>query len=334
MTRPRAALVALADTPFYHCTNRCVRQAFLCGVDAISGRSFEHRRNWLLERLELLTHTFAIELCAYALMSNHYHLVVYLHPARAATWSAYEVAVRWRRFFRGPPWLERYLQHQPLAPGELAQLDVLVPLWTERLCSLSWFERCLNEYLARRANAEDGCTGHFWEGRFKSEALLDDPAVLAAMVYVDLNPVRAGVAASLPESDFTSVQQRLREISATAASTREQRPLLRAFAGDRPQVGATDTLPFHLQDYLDLADLTGRVARADKPGVIAPTAPALLTSLGIAPTEWFATVTQIRRRYQSFIGAPRRLRQLANDRGWHWVRGLSAGRRFYCHANE
>lgn len=333
MTRPRATLVSVADTPYYHCINRCVRGAFLCGDDAVSGRSFEHRRNWLRERLQLLTETFAIDLCAYALMGNHYHLVLRLQPQRAATWSSHEVASRWQRLFRGPPFLDRYLHHQALTSDEQAQLDALIPRWTERLLSLSWFERCLNEYLARRANAEDGCKGRFWEGRFKSEALLDDPALLAAMVYVDLNPVRAGIAATLLASDFTSVQQRLSEVAHEPTVTAAPRPALLAFAGGTSGIDPGH-LPFNLQDYLELVDETGRVARLNKPGLIPSTEPRLLSLLGIAPGEWFATVTQMRRRQQSFIGAPRRLRQLARERGWHWVRGLSAGRRFYTRANE
>ncbi len=50
MTRPRSTLVSVADTPYYHVIARCVRRAFLCGDDRLTGQSFNHRRGWLLER--------------------------------------------------------------------------------------------------------------------------------------------------------------------------------------------------------------------------------------------------------------------------------------------
>ena len=84
MTRPRSSLVSVSDTPYYHCIGRCVRRAFLCGKDPVSGKSFEHRKQRILERLKLLTEVFAIDLCAYALMSNHYHLVLRLAPPVSA----------------------------------------------------------------------------------------------------------------------------------------------------------------------------------------------------------------------------------------------------------
>ena len=102
MTRPRSTLVSVADTPYYHVIARCVRRAFLCGDDRVTGQSFDHRRAWLLGRLKLLTETFAIDLCAYALMSNHYHLVVRIDVAQVKHWSARDVTERWCRLFSGP----------------------------------------------------------------------------------------------------------------------------------------------------------------------------------------------------------------------------------------
>ena len=51
MTLPRSALISYADTPWYHLVNRCVRLAFLCGSDAQSEQSYEHRRGWIADRL-------------------------------------------------------------------------------------------------------------------------------------------------------------------------------------------------------------------------------------------------------------------------------------------
>ena len=176
-----------------------------------------------------------------------------------------------------------------------------VALWRERLCDLSWFMRCLNERLARRANEEDGCRGRFWEGRFKTQALLDEAAVLACMAYVDLNPSRAGIA-DLPEkSDYTSIQQCITELAADSrplekAATEKPRllPLL-----DERHIGADsqDTaLAYRLMDYLELIDWTGRAARADKQGAIHSAAPRILQRLGIDTPTWLRHMRPRRHR--------------------------------------
>ncbi|WP_133511163.1 hypothetical protein [Candidatus Thiosymbion oneisti] len=98
----------------------------------------------------------------------------------------------------------------------------MAEVYRARLHDLSWFMRTLNEHIARRANAEDGVKGRFWEGRFKSQALLDEKALPAAMAYVDLNPVRAGLAETPEASDYTSIQERIaglpKEVGSEAGS--------------------------------------------------------------------------------------------------------------------
>ena len=86
-----------------------------------------------------------------------------------------------------------------------------VRTWRQRLASLSWFMKTLKEPIARRANREDEVTGHFWEGRFKVHALLDEGAVLACLAYIDLNPIRAGATTTPEDSKHTSVHDRIRE---------------------------------------------------------------------------------------------------------------------------
>ena len=329
MTRPRATLVSPSDTPYYHCMGRCVRRAFLCGDDDRTGRNFDHRRALILKRLSLLTEVFAIDLCAYAVMSNHYHLVLRLNPERAATLTQREVADRWARLYGGPPCLAKYLDACPLTAAEEALLAKHCAIWQRRLTDLSWFMRSLNEFVARQANAEDKCTGHFWEGRFKSQALLDEAALFTAMAYVDLNPVRAGLAESLVDSDFTSVQQRLFDVARREAPPPDtEKPKLLQFARPIRQESGNG-LPFNLQDYLELVDTTGRLAHPSKQGLIREPVPKILDLLGIDASEWLTTVSQLHVRFKLFIGSPRRLRQCAEARGWRWVHGYKAAHRLY-----
>lgn len=208
MATPRRLLVNPSVSGVFHCVSRCVRRAFLCGRDAYSGRDYEHRRYWIRDRLRALAELFAIEVCAYAVMTNHVHTVLRTLPEQAKDWSDEEVARRWLTLFPGPG-------GTPGRPPESPAIELLsqdaerLEICRERLADLSWFMRCLNEPIARRANREDECKGRFWEGRFQCQRLEDEGAILACMIYVDLNPVRAGIAESLEESDLTSAQDRI-----------------------------------------------------------------------------------------------------------------------------
>ncbi|MEQ5801224.1 hypothetical protein [Halomonas sp. H10-9-1] len=139
MTLPRAALVSLDATPWYHLINRCVRRAFLCGTDAVSGQCYEHRRGWIADRLRQLAGVFAIDVAAYAVMSNHYHLVVRVDAARAAKWSDDEVLRRWTMLFTGPLLVQRYRAGTDLLPAEMVAVKELAATYRERLVDVSWF---------------------------------------------------------------------------------------------------------------------------------------------------------------------------------------------------
>ncbi|MEL7023295.1 MAG: transposase [Pseudomonadota bacterium] len=283
MTRARKHLVCLAQTPFYFITARCVRRAFLCGQDHYSGKCYEHRRGWIEDRLRALSSLLTIQVCAYAIMSNHYHLVVRLNAEDASKWSIDEVLNRWTSLFKGSLLVQRYLGGHALSGAERQTLDDTVSVYRQRLTSLSWFMKCLNEPIARRANAEDCCTGHFWEARFHSRALIGDEALINAMKYVDLNPIRAQMAATLEDSAYTSIRARL----VSQRSVSDPRDRIRQLIADgdiyhfdvavRPLASfATDSItsddhtqiPIQWPDYLDRLHTLGSTPVAGKRGVI------------------------------------------------------------------
>jgi hypothetical protein len=191
--------------------------------------------------------------------------VVRIDADRARQWSDEEVAHRWMQIFPGSLLMQQYLMKSDLTADEHEGVAELFVTWRERLCNLSWFMRCLNEPIARMANREDHCTGRFWEGRFKSQALLDERAVLACMAYVDLNPIRAAMAKTPEQSDYTSIQARIEN---------PQNSGLRPF--DETE---EDCIPFNLKDYLELVDWGGREIKSNKRGHIPSSAPPILMRL-------------------------------------------------------
>ena len=291
MTRPRSEIVSLADTPYYHCVSRCVRQSFLCGEDRYSGKNFDHRKPWLVDRLALLGEVFAIDIAAYAVMSNHYHVVLHVDRDRGCSWSRDEIIHRWLCLYKGDPLVHCHRRGELRSEAEFRQLDLIVETWRERLTSISWFMRCLNEYIARRANKEDDCTGRFWEGRFKSQALLDEAALLSCMTYVDLNPVRAGISETLDGSEFTSIQARIRGTAMECPSL----GLMPLRAG-LERSGEPAVLPIGLRDYIELVDWTGRISRADKAGFIPPEAPSALSDLNLTKAQWHTLALEIQKK--------------------------------------
>lgn len=354
MTRPRATLVSLSDTPWYHVVNRCVRRAFLCGDDAVTGKSYEHRRGWIVDRVKQLAGVFAIDVAAYAVMSNHYHLVLRVDAERAQAWSREEVLRRWTQLFDGPVLVQRLLagQGEEMDQATSSAIDEWTETYRSRLCDLSWFMRVLNETVARQANAEDNCTGRFWEGRFKSQALLDEQAVLTAMVYVDLNPIRAKMAETPEASDHTSVAERMAELKPKAK--RPKKAVQKPAASNLPPGVASilalrhethlaalplqplmvfdgtsrlrAAIPFAFEDYLDLVETAGRSLHPDKRGLIAVRVPKLLQRLEIDPERFIDCATDLMKRFGSAVGAPAHLTELCAQRQVKYLRGIHAAR--------
>ncbi|SFN67103.1 transposase [Dokdonella immobilis] len=320
MTSARSLLVDSETPGFYHCISRCVRRAWLCGIDPYSGRSYEHRREWVEQRLLELAEIFAVGIQAYAVMSNHVHVVLRIDPPTAAAWRPEEVASRWIRLF--PAMRDSEVDEAACRQKEetlLSNADRLA-VCRQRLGSLAWFMRSLNEPIARRANREDACTGRFWEGRYKCQALLDDAAVLTCMSYVDLNPIRAGIAENLESSTHTSANHRIAGLR--EHPERAQQPLASIKTALASGLASIIT-----EDYLDLIDWTARLTRGDKRGRIESREPPILRKLGLSERQWHQQMLGTETNYWRAIGSAQALIEKAVAMGQGWLKGIGSAQR-------
>ncbi|WP_133181266.1 transposase [Shewanella decolorationis] len=296
MPRPRRTQISLEDTSYYHCCSRVVRRAFLCGDDTYSGKNYDHRRAWVESLLFELEAVFAIDVAAFAVMSNHLHVVLRVDIETANLWTDREVLEQWHKLFKGDELTQKFAKGELVEAYEVSRLKHSIAIYRSRLCDISWFMRCLNEPIARQANQEDNCTGRFWEGRFKSQALLDEAAVLACITYVDLNPIRAQLADTPEQSDHTSIQLRIR-----AALKGEQPSNLLPFIGNECD-NQPNGIAFSLMDYVQLVDDTGRIIRNDKRGYISENSAKILTRLNIPHDNWLKLTTEFGKLFHGPVG--------------------------------
>ncbi len=306
MATARKQLVSLEDTPYYHCYVRCVRRAFICGDDKYSGNNYDHRRDWIKDKIMSQIDVFAIDCCAYAVMSNHYHVVLCIDEKKAKSWDNREVLKRWKAMYSLSYLTEKYYNYDSLTKAELDVTYIEIEKYRDRLMSLSWFMRGINESVARAANAEDNCKGRFWESRFKSQALLDEKAVLTCMAYVDLNPIRAKMAKTPEESDYTSIQQRI-----YAKKTK-----LKSFGNHDNAIG------YELDDYLALVDATGRAIIAENKGYIPDDLPDILQRIGLNSAIWLDEIKYFDKWYYKAIGTIEKLKKYCKFLGQKYIKGL------------
>ena len=341
MTVARSQLVDVGVTRYYHCISRCVRRAFLCG------EGFEHRKQWIEDRLEVLAECFAVSVCGFAVMDNHLHVLVRLDVDAAKVWSAEEVVRRWIKVYPPKSATGEEIEVVQAWIDDQAKDEKRVELLRQRLASLGWFMKALKEPLARMANKEDECKGTFWESRYKSIAILDEEALLATCAYIDLNPVAAGIAAAPETSRHTSVRQRVQHAQAegklddlraagsgSVAASRAVGDLEQDFwlcpVEDRRRLGAKREgmlEGFSLGSYLLLVDYTSRLCRQGKARVSGEVA-AILDRLGSSADIWGRRIQQLfgkARLLGSYFATDRqRLRELARQRGVHHLDNLAA----------
>jgi REP element-mobilizing transposase RayT len=296
MTYARSHLID-PEGGVYHVCSRCVRRAFLCGADKKLGYDFDHRRVWIEERILELSQIFSIDILGYAVMSNHYHIVLQVTPDDAGKWTNHEVAEKWLAL---NPRANETSEAQKSRAQAIANDDERLKIIRGRLSSLSWFMRFLNEPLARLANKEDDCKGRFWEGRFKSQRLLDEDAILACMVYVDLNPVRAKISDDATTAKHTSLAKRLK---------------MSENISDSLQIISKPTslmpISLTLSDYIQLVQWTEQSQQNERPTNVENTSKFQLEIKQSMPKPGY---------WQRALGSKQSLRQYATQLGQLWIR--------------
>ena len=331
MAIARAKLVDLTVTRWYHCVSRCVRKAFLLG------EGDDNRKLWLENRLAELAEIFAVAVGGFSVMDNHLHVLLRLDPDVAQAWSDLEVVQRWGRLF--PP-RDKSRQPMPVTQHWIqSRLEDVQWIATvrQRLQNLGWFMKCLKEPLSRLANRQDKTRGTFFEGRFKSVAVVDEEALLKICVYIDLNPVAAKVTKSPETSDYTSIKQRVEHVEAQGKTTELAAAEGGSVAGSRASAGLEESLwlcpiedrrgldspregmmqGFPLGSYVKLVEYTGRLFRQGKASISAELA-GIFERLGLSAESWRIGMEKLRgdRLLGRFFAASRvKLREIAQRLG-------------------
>ncbi len=357
MVIPRYKLLPEGQDGKFHCISRCVRRAHLCGWDSYSNKNFDYRKIWIRNRLKTLSSVFAIDVVGYSLLGNHLHTLLWVRPEKVTSWTDQDIARRWLQICP----VRKDHHGIPLEPTE-QEIDIIISNpekikeLRKRLMSISWFNRFLKENIAKRANLEDGCTGRFWEGRFKSIALLNEAAILACLQYIDLNPIRAGIADTPEKSNFTSAQDLIiaRQARNKLSKFKEENeplkknkkktmtpeqvelilkaqedanrdtwlsPLKRYTSEDEKGI-----LNLSCDEYLELLDWTGRQLRNDKKGHILKNLETILVRLEIETDEWLNTVKNFGSLFYRAAGSVKTILKAAQQASQKWLKGRTAAR--------
>ena len=329
---------------FYHITTRCVRQAFLLGKDFKSTSSNHHRKAWIEQWFQSLTEVMAIEICAYAIMDNHTHLILRNRPDWLDGMDDYEVATRLARLYPGYQCLSSLpTEAAPERVQEILEDRDGFAQGKEKLADISIFMARWEEAVARRANKEDGCTGRFWEGRFYCQRLLDPAAVLAATIYVELNPLRANIVDLPGFAQFTSLTNRLNLIKVTAgefpeyltrnSAIQEEFNWLETMELGRAKVNNIQLcdkfLPVDTIKYLRVLQYVVCKDSLVNNSQTGASVNGILVRLGVIPENWRQTAMEFEKSYKLFAGSPEKLTAIASAQKKRCIHGVSTANQVY-----
>jgi len=336
----RAEVFDPNEVAIAHVYNRTVRRCFLMGDDAVSGKNFDHRKAWIEEYLQQFAAAFGIDLLGFAILSNHFHLILRTRPDVVATWDDREVARRWLMLcpHRRSPDSAAMPPTQPEI-NSIANCPVKCAEIRKRLSNISWWMRLLCQRVAQRANHEDEETGRFFQDRYRATRLVDEASLLACAAYVDLNPIRAAMAQTLEASKHTSVQRRIEALASrgTPADPEQPGPARDAFlspltideqldpTGPCPSQCGTRCsdkgfLAMSIEDYLELLDWSARQLAPGKRGRTPDSIAPVLSRLGLDSGSWCELVSDFGKLFCTVAGRPEQvdaMRSLRTHRRYH-----------------
>jgi REP element-mobilizing transposase RayT len=287
----------------YHVWTRTVRRAFLTGVDPQTGVDYSYRKELIERRLEALSSVFAIDCADFTVLDNHLHLILRNRPDIVAGWTDEEVARRWLRLQRSALEL-----HDEPTPEQIAQFVAdreRVAKARKSLSCISDFMGALKEAIAVVCNLVDRCTGNFWQGRFRARRLADVAELLVCSLYVNMNPIRAGLAQTPETAEHTSTYARMQDRRSGDPNLPSSGWLSPVHVdgdgydgvGARRRASNKGFLDVSFVEFLQLLDALVRRERIERSGGTSQDLPPVLERLGVTASQWEHAVTATSRRF-------------------------------------
>ena len=341
MTVRRSDVFRPGDEGIYHCGSRCVRRGWLMGDDPLTGKNHNRRRRWALLRLSLMCQAFSIDLLFFAILANHFHVVLRTMPRLAKRWPDREVARRWLMVFPGKR-TEDPLGVEPADEdiGRLARNKDEIKKIRRRLSDISWWHRAFKEPLSRLANAEDGCSGAFWESRVWCRLVEGREGLFAVGLYNDLNLLRAGQCADPWATPYCSIGMRVLAEKIVKEGGADPAPWLAQFTLSECQTGlmgsstglrASDLgcLDMTLDAYLKILRWAADESAKPRSGGMPQDLGRLARSQGLNPEKLSELIAMMPKIFPRMIGRAGQLRARAKEDDRHWFQGVGRADEFF-----